>query len=81
VVSACLFGRRREPGLLLLPSCAGCMSRQPVSVDWKVLGQAAQATKDSELLALPQRCHPQTLRQMRWANAMLKTLSPQILAG
>jgi hypothetical protein len=37
-----------------------------VSVDWKLLGQAAQATKDSELLALTQRCHPQTLRQMRW---------------
>jgi hypothetical protein len=52
-----------------------------VSVDWELLGQAAQATKDSELLALTQRCHPQTLRQMRWANAMLKTLSPQILAG
>ncbi|MBF6435379.1 hypothetical protein [Nocardia cyriacigeorgica] len=35
----------------------------------------------SDLLELAQDCHPQTLRQLRWANAMLKVLSPQILAG
>jgi len=33
------------------------------------------------LLALTKRCHPQSLRQMRWANAMLKVLSPQILGA
>lgn len=38
-------------------------------------------TKDDELLELTKRCHPQTLRQMRWANAMLKELSPQALSG
>jgi anaerobic selenocysteine-containing dehydrogenase len=37
-------------------------------------GQGAQAAKHSELLALTKRCHPQSLRQMRWANAMLKVL-------
>jgi hypothetical protein len=26
------------------------------------------------------QCHPDTLRQIRWANAKLKELSPQILA-
>lgn len=52
-----------------------------VSLDWKLLAQAAQAAKDSELLALTKRCHPQSLRQMRWANTMLKTLSPQVLAS
>jgi hypothetical protein len=36
-----------------------------------------QAAKDSDLVALTTRCHPQTLRQMRWANAMLKELAPQ----
>lgn len=52
-----------------------------VSLDWELLAQGAQATKDDELLELTKRCHPQTLRQMRWANAMLKELSPQALSG
>jgi len=26
-------------------------------------------------------CHPRTLRQLTWTNAMLKTLSPQVLAS
>ena len=52
-----------------------------VSLDWELLGQGAQAAKDSKLLGLTKRCHPQSLRQMRWANAMLKVLSPQVLAS
>jgi hypothetical protein len=51
------------------------------SLDWELLAQAAQAAKDSDLLALTEQCHPQTLRQMRWANAMLKELSPQALTA
>jgi hypothetical protein len=26
-------------------------------------------------------CHPQTLRQMRWANTLIKQLSPQVLTS
>lgn len=52
-----------------------------VSLDWELVGQGAQAMKDTELLALTKRCHPETLRQLRWANAMLKVLAPQILAS
>jgi len=52
-----------------------------VSVDWELLGQGAQAVKDDKLLDLTKRCHPQALRQMRWANAVLKELSPQALAN
>jgi hypothetical protein len=73
-------GRRPEPGLLLLADLRELhRTAAGVSLDWELLGQGAQAAKDSELLALTQRCHPQTLRQMRWANGMLKTLSPQVL--
>ena len=42
---------------------------------------SAQAAKDDRLLAVAQRCHPQSLRQMRWANAMLKELAPQTLTS
>ena len=63
-------------------SCAAHTHRIAVSSKgWELLGQGAQAARDTELLALTQRCHPQTLRQMRWANAMLKTLSPQVLVS
>jgi hypothetical protein len=74
--------KRPEPGLLVLADLrrvyrlAAC-----TSVDWELLGQAAQTVKDQELLSLTSRCHPDTLRQMRWANAMLKELSPQVLSN
>jgi hypothetical protein len=35
----------------------------------------------ADLVALTQKCHPQTLRQMKWSNSLLKILSPQVLAG
>jgi hypothetical protein len=77
-----LVGRRPEPGLLLLRDlrrihldCVG------LSVDWELLAQTAQGLKDDSLLGLAQRCHPDTLRQARWANSMIKVMSPQIMAG
>jgi hypothetical protein len=77
-----LAGRRPEPGLLLLADLRHLHRvAAGVSLDWELLAQGAQAAKDSDLLALARRCHPQSLRQMRWANAMLKVLSPQILTS
>lgn len=74
--------RRPEPALLLLVDLRRVhRAAAGVSLDWELLAQGAQAIKDHELLELTQRCHPQTLRQMRWANAMLKELSPQALAS
>jgi hypothetical protein len=74
--------RRPEPGLVLLADLRRVHRvAAGASLDWELLAQGAQAAKDSELLAVTERCHPQTLRQMRWANAMLKELSPQVLAS
>jgi hypothetical protein len=76
------LGRRPEPAMLLLADLRRLHKLAAgVSVDWELIAQAAQAVKDDDLLALSQRCHPQALRQMRWANAMLKELSPQALAS
>jgi hypothetical protein len=76
------LGRRPEPALLLLADLRRLHNLAAgVSVDWELLAQGAQAVKDQRLLQLSERCHPETLRQMRWANAMLKELSPQVLAG
>ncbi|MGV0836591.1 hypothetical protein [Mycolicibacterium thermoresistibile] len=76
------LGRRPEPALLLLADLRRAHRLAAgVSLDWELLAQGAQAAKDQRLLELSQRCHPQALRQMRWANAMLKELSPQALAN
>jgi hypothetical protein len=73
---------RPEPGLLLLADLRRLhRNAAGVSLDWELLAQGAQAVKDSALVELAAQCHPQTLRQLKWANAMLKTLSPQILAS
>jgi hypothetical protein len=75
-----MLRHRPEPGLLLLADLRRLHRvAAGVSLDWELLAQGAQAAKDSELLTLASRCHPETLRQMRWANAMLKELSPQVL--
>jgi hypothetical protein len=75
-----MLRHRPEPGLVLLADLRRIHRvAAGVSLDWELLAQGAQAAKDSELLSLASRCHPETLRQMRWANAMLKELSPQVL--
>ncbi|ORA19700.1 hypothetical protein [Mycobacterium arosiense] len=75
-----LLRHRPEPALALLADLRRIHRLAAgVSLDWELLAQGAQAAKDSELLDLTSRCHPETLRQMRWANAMLKELSPQVL--
>jgi hypothetical protein len=74
--------RRPEAGLLLLADLRRLhRTAAGVSLDWELLAQAAQAMKEQPLLDLAQDCHPQTLRQMRWANAHLKISSPQIIAS
>ena len=77
-----MLRKRPEPGLMLLADLRRIHRMAAgASVDWELLGQAAQAVKDPELLELVSRCHPETLRQMRWANGMLKELSPQVLSS
>ncbi|MFI8459519.1 hypothetical protein [Kitasatospora sp. NPDC085464] len=75
-------GRRPEPGLLLLHDLRGLhLAATENSLHWEMLAQAAQATTDDCLLDLATACHPQTLRQMRWTNTMIKNLSPQLLTA
>lgn len=75
-----LVGRHHEASLLLLADLRHVHRvAAGASLDWEVLAQTAQAMKDEELLAVCQDCHPQTLRQMRWANAKVKETSAQVM--
>lgn len=76
------LGHRPEPGLLLLRDLRDLhLAAAQNSLYWEMLAQAAQATRDDGLLDLSSGCHPQTLRQMRWTNTMIKILSPQVLSS
>jgi hypothetical protein len=76
------IGRRPEPALLLLHDLRDLhLAAAGNSVHWEMLAQAAQATKDRPLLDLIADCHPQTLRQMRWTNTLIKELSAQALTS
>ncbi|MDX3697234.1 hypothetical protein PV726_44920 [Streptomyces europaeiscabiei] len=69
-----------ESGLPLLRDLSELhLSATENSLNWEMLAQVAQATKDETLLAVVSECHPQTLRQLRWTNTMIKTLAPQVL--
>ncbi len=77
-----LVGRAGDPALVLLRDLRKIYTEASgLSVDWEMVAQAAMATRDTRLLHLTQECHPETLRQVRWANANLKESSPQILTG
>ena len=79
---ATLIGRRPEPGLLLLEDLRTLyLMASENSLAWEMLAQLAQATHRRDILELSSDCHPQTLRQIRWANTMIKTLSPQALTS
>jgi hypothetical protein len=74
--------RRRAPGLLLLADLPHVHRvAASVSLDWELLAQAAQGMRQRRLLKLAQDCHPQNLRQMRWANAQLKQSATQVIAS
>jgi hypothetical protein len=77
-----LTGRHPQAALLLLRDLREVyVKASGVSVDWEMLGQAAQGLPDTELLNHVQRCHPETLRQLQWANGKLKECSTQILVA
>ncbi|MFI2780447.1 hypothetical protein [Streptomyces sp. ALB3] len=75
-------GRGPDPRLLLLRDLHDLhLAATHNSLHWEMLAQVAQATRTPGLVTLASACHPRTLRQMRWTNTMIKTLSPQVLSS
>ncbi|GIG29065.1 hypothetical protein [Cellulomonas marina] len=74
--------RSAPPGMALLRDLRTVYTMaQGVSVDWELLAQAAQGIRHHDLLDLTQHCHPENLRQARWANAKLKESATQVLVS
>lgn len=77
-----LVGRRSQAALPMLIGLREVHTTAPgVSADWETLAQAAQGIKHRDLLDVTQRWHPDTLRQLRWANGKLKETSTRILVS
>jgi hypothetical protein len=77
-----VIGREPQSALLLLVDLREIYMRASgVSVEWELIAQAAQGVKDKNLVALSKRCHPDNLRQARWANGKLKGAATQILVS
>ncbi|MGN6609622.1 MAG: hypothetical protein ACTHMS_21760 [Jatrophihabitans sp.] len=80
--TAVMGGRRPEPGVLLLEDVEQLyLLASAASLAWELLGQHAKAQRDADLLGVVTTCHPRTLRQVRWANTTLRTVSPQVLGS
>jgi hypothetical protein len=77
-----ILGRRPEAGLLLLRDLRTLhLLATETSINWTMLGQAAQAAKHRNLIQCVSLCHPETLRTMRWSLTKLKEATPQILTS
>lgn len=75
-------GRRPQTGVLLLRDVRKLHLRAAeASINWTMLGQGAQAARDSDLLATVGECHPECLRALRWTTTKLKEASPQVLTS
>ncbi len=81
-MAANALGHRPGAALVLLRDLRGLyLMASGNNVNWIMLGQAAQACRDSQLLDVVTTCHPRTLRQLKWCNATIKALSPQTLSS
>lgn len=81
-VASELTGRMSVPGLLLLRDLREVyVHAAGVNSDWDLLAQAAQGIKHTDLLSVAEECHPETKRQMQWAEGKLKESATQVLVS
>ena len=55
------------------------LAAEEVSITWVMAGQAAQALRDQDLLAIVRECHVETELQVKWLTTRIKVGSPQAL--
>ena len=71
---------RQPTGLLLLSDLRSLfVAAQDIGILWVMVGQAAQAVRDAELLQLFEECHTESVLQMNWLLTRIKEAAPQAL--
>jgi hypothetical protein len=75
-----LTGRQPPAGILLLRDLRRLyLLAQECEIDWEMVGQAAKAARDQELLETVTECLEQTTVQAKWLKTRIKEASPQTL--
>lgn len=77
-----LVGHRPESGLLLLRDLRELyLKAHGADLHWVVLGQAAQALRDQELLSGVSSMREETVTQIKWITTRIKEAAPQVLVA
>jgi hypothetical protein len=75
-----LFKGTRSGGLGLLRDLHDLfLMATECDVAWTLVGQAAQGTRDTELLEVVQGCEGETAIQLKWIESRMKEAAPQAL--
>ncbi len=77
-----LFSGTRSGGLGLLRDLHDLfLMASEAEIAWTLVGQAAQAARDRDLLRVVERCEAQTGRQLKWLRSRMKEAAPQALVA
>ena len=80
--TAALVGRSPMTGMLLLRDLRQLhLAIEEAAMLWLIVGQAAQAARDRELLALVERCREEMTSQLLWISTRIKETAPQVLVA
>jgi hypothetical protein len=75
-----LFTETRSGGLGLLRDLQDLyLMVHACDIAWTMVGQAAQGTRDTELLEVVNACEGQTATQIKWLRTRMKQAAPQAL--
>jgi hypothetical protein len=74
-------GRSEASGALLLSDLRKLyLAAQKAELAWVILGQAAQAVRDAELLEVSNRCHEHADARGKWLRTRITKSAPQVLS-
>lgn len=77
-----LLAGRPEPALLLLHDLRETyVTAHAAEIAWVILGQAAKAARDAELVATAEQGIEEAERRWKWLRTKVKDASPQVLVA
>jgi hypothetical protein len=80
--TAALVGRSPATGMLLLRDLRQLhLAIEEAAMLWLIVGQAAQAARDRELLVLVEQSREEITHQLLWISTRIKETAPQVLVS
>jgi len=80
--TAAFVGRSSTTGMLLLRDLRQLhLAIEEAAMLWLIVGQAAQAARDRELLVLVEHAREEITNQLLWISTRIKETAPQVLVS